>query len=274
MRLALEALRRSVQVAPLARILRDQGMSAALDSLRIERVLTPRLRSYLLPVVLDTYRAAGNSAAAKLTGRLIGKDISFRTRVESWGFDVLNPRGLEYLQRKAAQHVTAITEETRTALRAVLAEMHNAGVTPLEQAKRIKDYVGLTEGHARAVEHLRERLSDAGTGAGRIEQLVARKTRELLDLRALNISRTEGAFASAAGARESRAQAADEGLFEAATVVRVWMTAEDEATCAICEPMDGQESNGLDGSFTTGEGDEIDDAPAHVNCRCTTELRL
>ena len=272
-RAAIRGLRDAIQVAPLARTLRERGPVAPLPVLPFA-LFTARLRRELLRTFRDTYESAGDRVAAELKGRLLGKEVSFRTRVTSWGFDVLNDRGLRYLQEHAADRVVGIADGTRNAMRTLIAELYQAGTPPLQQAQRIKAYIGLTEPHARAVENLRATLVDQGVGAARLEALVAKKVRQLTELRALTIARTESAFASAAATRESLQQAADEGLFEPASARRVWRTAEDELAnkCPICGPMDGQESEGLDGTFTTGEGEEISDAPAHPACRCVTEL--
>jgi SPP1 gp7 family putative phage head morphogenesis protein len=50
---------------------------------------------------------------------------------------------------------------------------------------------------------------------------------------------------------------------------KMWMTAQDDLVCPICEPLDGMivelDSNG----FTTEAGDiGLDAPPAHANCRC------
>lgn len=54
--------------------------------------------------------------------------------------------------------------------------------------------------------------------------------------------------------------------YGAGDVKRVrWVTAEDEAVCPICEPLDGK-------TALIGEGfDGIDNPPAHPRCRCTLE---
>lgn len=209
----------------------------------------------------------------KSEDRGISKADDHEVKVEEWTFDVLNDRGLRFLQQHAAKRVVEIVDATRDALRALLADMHNQGVPALEQAKRIKQVVGLTTRDVRAVENLRERLWDDGMAPARAEKLVARKAAELLAQRALTIARTENAFAASAGQRESWAQAARDGLFDPTEAQRAWMTSEDEQTCPICEPMDGQVV-GMNEAFTTGEGEAVDEPPAHPNCRCDVVLRI
>ncbi|MGE0289051.1 MAG: phage minor head protein [Bradyrhizobium sp.] len=263
--LALWRLRDNVPTAEVARLLQGGDIAGVLEAVPIDTILAPRIKADVLRVFRDLYEAAGEKATADLKDKLIGKDLAFSTRVEEHAFEVMNRRGLEFLERYGAERVKQITDDTKAALRGLIAEMHEQGVPTYQQAQRIKELVGLTTQHVTAVENLRQRLRDEGVAPKRIEALVARKARELHHLRATNIARTEAMFAASAGQRESWQQAADEDLFDPETATRVWSTALDEATCDICSPMDGQEVR-YDQPFITGDGEEIDMPPAHVNC--------
>jgi SPP1 gp7 family putative phage head morphogenesis protein len=76
------------------------------------------------------------------------------------------------------------------------------------------------------------------------------------DTRARRIALTEVTRAYAKGNREA---------WRASGVVerRRWATSADELVCPVCGPLAGQE-RALDEPFTP----EIDDPPAHVQCRC------
>lgn len=274
------AHRRTLHILRVVRTLVNESRVAAtirrggdvLAALPLE-VLTTRLTTDLGRLFRTVYEQGGDAAAKKLKARLVGKDVTFETQVDQWAFDVVNGRALRVLEAQGAARVVQITEATRAALRTMLTDMAIAGVPAQQQAKRIKQVIGLTEAHAQAVETLRATLTEQGVAPARAQTLTTRKANELLNLRALTIARTETIAALAAGQRESWQQAADEGLFEPATAMQEWNTAEDEATCAICEPMDGQQVP-FGQPFTTGEGDEVFDPPAHVNCRCNVDLVL
>jgi hypothetical protein len=270
-RLAMTALRDGIVPARLLAGLRD-GPSAALDAIPFalfeRRLLTDAMR-----VFRDIYETAGDLSTANIKAQLVGKASDYEARVDNHTFDVLNDRGLRFLQRHAGERIVGIVTATRDAIRAVISDMTNQGVPVTQQAVRVRDYVGLTEGHARAVENLRADLIDRGVAPARIQVLTARKAKELRDLRALNIARTEAGFASFAGFSESISQAVEEDLLDRATATRVWLVSADEETCPICEPMADQEV-GLDEPFVTGEGDEIDGYPAHVNCRCDVVVQV
>ena len=266
---AFVALRAAINQAALGRAVLAGNVITVLPL----EILTQRFRTELLRLMRNAYEDTGDEAARKLKAKLVRKDITFETRVNEFQFNVVNDRGLRFLQQRAATQITGIIEETRDAMRQLLSTMYASGVPVTQQVDRIQEQVGLTSGQSAAVENLRETLTDQGVAPVRIDVLTARKADELLRLRALTIARTELATALAAGRRESWEQAADQGLFTKTEAERVWSTAEDEATCPTCEPMDGQRVP-YDGLFTTGDGDQIDDAPAHVNCRCGVDLVL
>lgn len=268
--IAFRVVRDRIQAATIERLLRGQNFAGVLDAVALETILVPRLKR-ALALFRDVYEGAGYQAARQMRGRLLGKDRAFDLRVEAFGFDVLNRRGLDFMERYGAERITQITTDTRSALQRLLARMFEQGVSTYQQAQRIKREVGLTSQQAEAVENLRDRLTDEGVAPRRIDTLVNRKARELHQLRATNIARTESQFAASAGQRESWAQAADEDLFDPTTARRRWSTELGEPDCPICDPMDGQEV-GFDEPFTTGDGNQVDMPPVHVNCLCTVDL--
>ena len=55
--------------------------------------------------------------------------------------------------------------------------------------------------------------------------------------------------------------------------MREWHTSKDEKVCPICSPMDMQQAK-QDEKFKDDFGNEYDNPPAHVNCRCSGEIRV
>jgi len=266
---AIAALRRQVQVAPLARTIAERGPAAPLPEIPMQ-LFAARLQRELMRAFRDVYEETGVAVADALRLRLVRKEVSFATTVAGWGFDVLNPRALAFLAQHAAQHVTRITEETRAAMRTVLTDLHTQGVPAVQAARRIKDYIGLTEGHALAVETLRARLTELGAAPERVGALVARKVRELTEWRALTIARTEPAQAASAARRESWRQAADSDLFDRASAQRVWRTAQDAVVRDEHDAMEGV-AVGLDEDFVLPDG-RVTNPGEDINCRCDEDL--
>jgi hypothetical protein len=109
----------------------------------------------------------------------------------------------------------------------------------------------------------------------KIDAMVDRYAQRSLNYRAITIARTETLRASNWGQLESWNQAAAQGLLNKNTVRRMWLTAEDERTCQICEPIPDMNPDGvaLDEDFDTPDG-AITIPPAHVSCRCTVVLDI
>jgi len=81
--------------------------------------------------------------------------------------------------------------------------------------------------------------------------------------RASMIAVTEVTRASSAATRHYQQQVAEAGI----TMQRYWYTLRDERVCPICGPLHGKPETEWADKFPEGP-------PAHVNCRCSTTLRL
>lgn len=278
---AFRELRQKINMGRLMRALRTGSAEAVLAELPIDEVLAARLRGQVARVFLRVYQAAGDAATAKVKASLVRKEVDLSVKVDSHLFDVLNPRGLEFLQRHGAELVTQVAEQTKAAIRAILVEGTFTGLSVVQQARQLRGTVGLTAQHMVAVERLRAELDLlAALGeltAARAARLVAAKARDLLTWRTLTIARTEASFAASAAQQESWKQAADEDLFDATEATQVWLTADesgadDDIPCDICEPMRNQEVP-FGGMFTTGKGELVAGPPVHPNCMCDVVLR-
>jgi hypothetical protein len=89
------------------------------------------------------------------------------------------------------------------------------------------------------------------------------------DVRAQMIAVTEVTRAFSAGEQIYQNMLTDMGV----TTVREWLTSEDEKVCPICGFLDGQQVAPGE-KFKDGEGNEYDNPPAHVNCRCGSQVRI
>jgi hypothetical protein len=58
--------------------------------------------------------------------------------------------------------------------------------------------------------------------------------------------------------------------FPGVRVTKRWYTNQDDRVCEVCGPLGDQEPIDQDESWTTVDGDELENPPAHVNCRCWT----
>jgi hypothetical protein len=140
----------------------------------------------------------------------------------------------------------------------------DAAMTVGDLSTTLADFVGLTAREAGWVLNYRDELAKAEMSAKQTAELVGRYTERLERGRALRIARTETAFAATEGQKEGLREARDAGLVEG-KVMKQWSTADDEATCDECAELGAAGPVGEDESFST----EVDDPPAHPNCRCS-----
>jgi len=189
-------------------------------------------------------------------------------------FDLMNPRAYRIAAEIAGQLVTRIQESTRQAIREVVADALRQGVSVRRQAQSIRqilvDSAGLDGPRARRLATFERALTDRGAPPSVVAQRVEEYRDRLITDRARTIARHETQSAAVAGQEELWAQAADAGLIDA-TMQLEWITADDERTCPLCAPMDGQKvPRGQ--LFVQEDGTTVARPPLHIQCRCTLAL--
>jgi SPP1 gp7 family putative phage head morphogenesis protein len=215
-------------------------------------------------------------------------DVGIRLR-----FDLVNPESIKFLENYAFDQIEEISAETRERIRQVLLRAFKQGGHPFQQAREIRQWIGLTArqdqdlaDYRSALENnspaalerpLRDRRFDRSVAKAiqqgraldeaRIDKLVARYRELLVQDRARTIARTETIRAANEGQRESWRQARDHGLLDPATTRRVWIASGDSNTCATCLALNGK-TVGLNEEFPGG------DPPCHPKCRCSTGLKF
>jgi SPP1 gp7 family putative phage head morphogenesis protein len=209
----------------------------------------------------------------------------------------MSPEAINHLETYSFSLIQQISEQTREAIRQTILRAFKEGGHPYEQARSIRNVIGLTARQEQAVANYEASLSgnsatrDALTRAlrdGRFDSTVARSITNqtplsqaqvdkmvdryrsrFIDYRAKTIARTESVRASNLGQREVWRQAKQQGLIEE-DQKRVWITSGDDKTCDDCAGLDGTEV-GLDEEFEDGVMDPPD---PHPDCRCTTALSI
>lgn len=230
--------------------LRKGDLDAALDAVPWDRLASPIVQGELLDAFTDAYRAAGR--------------VSIQAVDRAAPFIITDERPLAYLRAHGADLVTKFGLTNREALRSVLARHLEAGSSPQEMARAVKQNVGLTKPFAAAVENLR--------ASGAPVSQIGHYAEELRALRAMNIAQTETAIALGEGQREAWNQAADRGLMDRGRAVRIWRTSRDEVVRDEHVELEGQPT-GLDQPYTVpSTGRQITGPPDGVNCRCTEDL--
>lgn len=209
-------------------------------------------------------------------------------------FDRTNQEAVRYLERSEMRLIREIDDETRRGVEGIVRLGFTDGLQVREQARRIRETVGLTARQSRAVYNFRGQLLDQEIGAAdrrlsasekaqvrrharvghlteaRIERLVARYRESLVNRRALNIARTETLRASNAGQQALWESALAQDLIREDEAQREWVATLDDRVRPEHRAAHGQKV-GLKEPFVVG-GAEYMQPPAGVNCRCTTAL--
>lgn len=239
----------------LAEIVRDIGAGTELS-------ISPRTYQAIENLNIDT-TTLKNIARQAMSG---GGRITAKAVGLEGAFNVTNPRAIAYARTLSAESIVGISRTVRKTIREIIAEAIEDGSTPAEVARRIKNEIGLTPQYAGAVRNYRKKLLASGKSAKEANTLSQKYAERLLRKRAQTIARTEIAMATNAGQHEFWRQMRDNGAIPV-TAMRMWITAKDEKTCAICGPMDGQLAP-IDGVWSG----VYSEAHAHPNCRCTSGL--
>ena len=170
-----------------------------------------------------------------------------RSGIES-EWNVRNEQAINYASQFAAERVTLITDETRQALKKLVADSIRDGETTDILKKRILHMgVGLNQRQINAQATLRKKLE--GSPVNVIEGHITTLRNKQINYRAEMIARTE---MSKAWAQGNMASYRESGLEEKE------FSAFDDA-CPICGPIDGKIFKMQDHSV---------DIPVHPNCRC------
>ena len=176
----------------------------------------------------------------------------------------VNPRAVTWARKYSSNLVVQIGEETRNALRTIVADGLQAGNNPRVIARDIRQVIGLTERQAKAVQNYRALLEAKGEKG--IERKVERYAMRQLRLRAENIGRTEAIRAVSEAQQVSYETAYTEGKLPR-SAKRKWISARGTRTCPLCLALNGK-IVGINEPFDAG----VMTPPRHPSCRCSTRI--
>jgi hypothetical protein len=289
----LEALRR-VRNTIKEEMLRDAiergDVAGAMRALGVEAELTDALKPGLTTPLEDVFIQAGRKTTARTLGVRAGMS-----------FNLTNPHAATFLRNYDFGLIQQVSQDTRDGIRRVIEDAFKMGGHPYEQARKIRESLGLTENQAAAVDNFermlrnkdrtaltrarRDRRHDPtlnralGPNADReltdeqITTMVNRYRNNTIRDRAETISRTETMRASNTAMQLAWRQAVDNGLLAGQDTRRYWLVTPDDRLCEYCEQVPDMNPDGvmLDGYFQTPFG-PILAPPLHPNCRCITYI--
>lgn len=290
---ALERIRGSIDEARLRDALSRRDMAGVLNVLGLDQGLnagaTADLVNQLEDTIIDTGRATPENSVPATSAR-----IGMR-------FDIANPKAQEFIRNYNFALIRDISDKTRDGIKQVVSNAFEFGGHPYEQARIIRESIGLTDNQAAAVENFRQLLLDSDREALRrglrdrrfdptldralgraaetelspeqIERMVSRYRERMISARAENIARTETLRASNAGQDLAWQQAADNGLLDRAKFRSQWLVVPDDRLCIYCAAVVALNPGGvpLGAMFQTPLGPVLF-PPLHPRCRCTRSV--
>lgn len=291
--LFLRSVRENSVLDSIISALRDNSLSRAFD---VVDTYVTRLGDSIVSVMPVIGRAQAQAIAA---------DTGLARAGASIAFDPASPQVIEAMQRNRLDFITSFSNDQRLVVVNSLAQSMREGVGIVEQARRIRDVIGLTSyqqgmvnnyqvalqaNNRRALEYsLRDRRYDTGfenaiaedelLSQSRINLMVDRYRDRLLQLRGETIARTE----TARVAEEARAIAVEQVLEETdiprSLVVKQWIATGvrtrsthgqmHEQARLFDEPFDSPS-----GAQLMQPGDSTAPAAEIVNCRCSVKHHI
>jgi hypothetical protein len=235
--------------------------------------------------LLDTSQTMGRASAKVLS------DV----RGIEFGFSAVDPNVVIFARTQVAELVVAVGEDVREAIRIVVALGNEVGLTVEQQARAIREIVGLPPNWASAPVNLgrelragtftstrrlsatdkaqiRARLAKGTVDEAFIGRMQDKYAASLLNRRSLNIARTETLRASHHGQRMAWKQATREGVLPS-TVKRMFIVTPDDRLRETHAAVPGMNPDGVgvDEPFRTPLGYFMD-PPIEPLCRCGTSL--
>src|SRR5215471_13392953 len=187
-------------------------------------------------------------------------------------FDVPTPDISQYIDQYVGQQLVDVTQTTLANVRGVVRDAVAEGRTVQQTARALRPLLGLTPRQTRAVEALRQRLTDEGQSAAQVQREVELAAARGVRLRAQNIARTESMDVANEAQTSLNLEAQNQGWLPG-DQKRQWLITPDSRLCEHCQAIPGQNPGGvgLDEPFQTDSG-PIMHPPLHTSCRCTTNL--
>lgn len=291
---AIQAIRGTVKEAELRDALESGDMERIMTVLGLDGDIA-QISGAITPTFTATLHQAG-AAALDATPALasLGGSLSMR-------FDMVNPGTVQAARNHGFNLIRQISDDTRNGIRAIVAHAVEFGGHPYEQARQIRNLIGLTESQAAAVSNFRRLLTtgdrDALTrelrdrrfdgtlrqtlGANsqrslspdEIDMMTQRYADRMLAARAETIARTETINAARLGTQAAWIQAAENKLLSHNKIRQGWMVTPDDRLCQYCEAVPDMNPGGvaLGQPFQTPFG-PVGGPTLHPKCRCIVYL--
>lgn len=207
-------------------------------------------------------------AASGITAEYLAEVITTSTEVS---FVLTDPNALKWIEQYAADEIVAISDSQREAVKEIVLAGYRDGITYQEQARMIRQIVGLDPRRAIAVTNLENRLRKKGKfSEDQIAKKSAKYAKRLLNQRARTIAVQEAVTAAAQGFYETTKGAVGRGILDPQKYAGYRIVTGDERLCPHCSALAGETRELPDGVYrSTGSHTP----KVHVLCRCVEGIQ-
>lgn len=217
---AIERLKQEMPLDAIEQAIREgRGIDAIAGLLRDETIVRE---------VTAAFRSLQQTVIAGAEAAIAQMPTSVSARM---AFDLVNPRTVEFLQRYQFNLIREVSRETIEGIRETVVNAFQHGGHPFEQARQIRDKIGLTQRMARAAANYRAALQEQDRPADQVDRMAATYEARALRQRAETIARTETIRAANEGQQQAWQQASEKGFLDAEEARRIWIVTPDDRLC-------------------------------------------
>lgn len=294
--LAVQDIRDAQTIDQLAALIEAGRIGDLLDAVRpASEVLAASYGAAVTEAAIDTAAFLTDTA---LTNRMV--------------FDRARARVFDVIANEQQRLIRIFTSETNQVITETLQDGFTRGINPRQQARQIREAVGLTPYQERVIRNYRAQLAGGRNGApsrsvfrralhdkrsnrvieraiknaeplseDQIDSMVTRYRRRWVNYHAEVVARTEALSAIHQGSDLTYRQAIEDGTLTADQLVRTWVTARDERVRGSHRAL-----NGVTAGFGEGEvwrarggnlrfpGDPSGPLSETAQCRCIVTVRI
>lgn len=281
---AFETVREAVDLDALEEALTLQRVQSALDVVGLDALQQTLIAP--VAIVREAFLLGAGVAGEQLL------DLLFPARIQKadeqiiveavqpharlyMRFDLDHPAAAAWANQNAGRLIANISEETRKGVQRLIVRGIDEGIPPKPLAKLIRNAgIGLTQPQAGALLNYRKGLLKAGAKPERVDLLIDRRGKKMLQYRALVIARHELLSAANAGQSQLWDASVKAGLLPSETK-RQWILTPDDRLCPLCSQMRGEIAvTGMDQPWQTPRGPVLIPQQIHVQCRCAQGLKI
>ena len=188
----------------------------------------------------------------------------------SLSFTVTDPNALKWLDNYAAEEIKYISDSQKSAIKKIVTDGYRDGVTYQQQARQIRDCIGLDPRRAEVLQKYSDNLFSKGKNEAEVWRLMEKKGKALLNQRARNITVQEATTAGARGFYETTLDACNRGILDPNIYEAYRIVTGDERLCPKCAGLMGETRQLPDQAYQSAGSVT---PKLHHLCRCVEGIR-